>query len=498
VNLNDKRYVTAGDRAYLVGVQDGSQVSDLSQQPANGIGWHIGGQMGGVWVHPIKLLQEYQFFLNGNPLPAATKFVSGAGYVRLELPATQGMAISETQFAPDGLPVVLVGVQLQNLSAGTTSSELAITAQSEMITSFPWSGTNPTSESVHQQDAVAFDSTTGALQFTQPAHPSWVALVAAALDPQDRSTGFQSLGASALGPAGSLHGAAGTLTYRVTLAGHSSTTVWFAVAGSNVARDEAVGALQLGLTSAKGLLNTKIANRQQVLAHANIQVPDAGVQAAFDWGKLDLASMRRSVRNVMVQDSKEENAGTYPATILQVVPALSGFGAGYPDYPWFFGTDGAYTVFPLAAVGLWDEAEDHLNTVRQVSQIVNGTTGKVLHEIVTDGSIFFGTNAQPGDTNETAEFASAVATLWRWSGRNSVRDDNYDFIIAGLNYITTQLVTANLNPDGWPEGAGMVEATGVGAVKLEVAVRERPAFFSKAKASRPYRGTGKPPRSTPV
>jgi len=108
--------------------------------------------------------------------------------------------------------------------------------------------------------------------------------------------------------------------------------------------------------------------------------------------------------------------------------------------------------------------------VRQVSQIVNGATGKVLHEIVTDGSIFFGANAQPGDTNETAEFASAVATLWRWSGDNSVRDDNYDFIIAGLNYITTQLVTANLNPDGWPEGAGMVEATGAGAVKPDVAV----------------------------
>jgi hypothetical protein len=32
------------------------------------------------------------------------------------------------------------------------------------------------------------------------------------------------------------------------------------------------------------------------------------------------------------------------------------------------------------------------------------------------------------------------------------------------------LVTASLNPDGWPEGAGMVEATGMGALKLDVAV----------------------------
>jgi hypothetical protein len=101
---------------------------------------------------------------------------------------------------------------------------------------------------------------------------------------------------------------------------------------------------------------------------------------------------------------------------------------------------------------------------------VNGSTGKVIHECVTDGSIFFGTNAQNGDVNETAEFATAAATLWRWSGDNSVRDDNYDFIIAGLKYITTKLVTASLNPDGWPEGAGMVEATGMGALKLDVAV----------------------------
>ncbi|HEY2423341.1 MAG TPA: hypothetical protein VGH55_04505, partial [Chthoniobacterales bacterium] len=85
-------------------------------------------------------------------------------------------------------------------------------------------------------------------------------------------------------------------------------------------------------------------------------------------------------------------------------------------------------------------------------------------------SIYFGTNAQNGDVNETAEFATAAATLWRWSGDDGVRDDNYDFIKAGLSYITSKLVTANLNSDGWPEGAGMVEANGMGAVKLDVAV----------------------------
>jgi glycogen debranching enzyme len=128
---------------------------------------------------------------------------------------------------------------------------------------------------------------------------------------------------------------------------------------------------------------------------------------------------------------------------------------------------GAFTTFGLTATGQWDEAKNHLQTLREVSIAANGTTGKVLHEIVTDGSIFFGTVAQPGDVEETSQFATAVATLWRWSGDNAFLDENYDFINAGLHYITSAL---DLNNDGWPEGAGIVEATGMGAEKLDVAV----------------------------
>ena len=471
-NLNMKRYVAAGDRAYVVGVQDGSQVPAVSLN-ANGIGWHITGQMGGVWAHPIKLLNQFQFFLNGKLLPAATKFVSGEGYVRLELPPTNGLEISETQFAPDGMPVVLVGVQLTNSNPSAASFTLAIQAESELIPAYPWSSTKPTSESRHLQDQVSFDWKLGALQFLQPAQPmysrlAWYALVGAALDPQDHETGFESLGASFPLNTSKHNGATGALSFQINLKGKSSATVWFAIAGSNVDESEASGALTMGLASPDELLSAKISGRQNVLSQAQIQVPDADIQAAFDWGKLNLADMQRTVRDVMVRDTMEGTV--YPSPLTPSFDVLSGFGAGYPDYPWFFGTDGAYSIFSLSALGQWQEAKNHLATIRQVSQLVNGTTGKVLHEIVTDGSIYFGTNAQDGDVNETAEFATAAATLWRWSGDNSVRDDNYDFIKAGLSYITSQLVTANLNPDGWPEGAGMVEATGMGAVKLDVAV----------------------------
>jgi hypothetical protein len=109
--------------------------------------------------------------------------------------------------------------------------------------------------------------------------------------------------------------------------------------------------------------------------------------------------MRRTVRNMMVRDTMEGTV--YPSPLMPALPIVSGFGAGYPDYPWFFGTDGAYSIFSLAAVGQWKEAKNHLATIRRISQLVNGPTGKVLHEMVTDGSIYFGTNAQNGDANET-------------------------------------------------------------------------------------------------
>jgi hypothetical protein len=450
--LNLKRYVTAGDRAYVVGIQDGTFPP---------IGWHITGHMGGVWAQPLKLLESYQFLLDDQPLPATDKFVNGAGYVRLEFPATNGLAITRTEFSPDGLPVVLVGLQLQNIGGQVKSFKLSVEAQSELLAPYPWSGTKPTSDQLQGQDQASYDSGLGALEFTQ-AGKDWHALVGVALDARDRNIGFESLGASFPGTVGK--DALGTLSYRVTMQAGATATVWFAIAGSHTAKFEAAAALEQGLNFPRLLLDIKTDARRELVQRSQLRAPDQAIQDAFDWGKLNLADMRRKVHDVAIRDTKEGTV--YPDPIVQI-PFLSGFGAGYPDYPWFFGTDSAYTSFSLVVTGQWEAAKDHLNLIRQVSRAVNKTTGKVLHEIVTDGSIYFGTNTQPGDTNETPEFATAVANVWRWSGDDSVRDDNYDFIKDGLHYVTTSLDTFG---DGWPEGAGMVEAKGMGAKKLDVAV----------------------------
>jgi hypothetical protein len=60
-----------------------------------------------------------------------------------------------------------------------------------------------------------------------------------------------------------------------------------------------------------------------------------------------------------------------------------------------------------------------------------------------------------------------VALIWRWSGDNAFRDEMYGFTKRNMEYIFSNLDVDN---DGWPEGLGNVERTGMGEEKLDNAV----------------------------
>ncbi len=139
-------------------------------------------------------------------------------------------------------------------------------------------------------------------------------------------------------------------------------------------------------------------------------------------------------------------------------------GAGWPDYPWLFATDGEYSGFAAVAAGQFQAIEDHLTALRDVSLVANGTSGKVVHEVTPDGQVYFGANDDPGNTDETAKFPSAVALVWRWTGDDAFRDSMYDFAVSNMRYIYREL---DADGDGWPEGLGNVERPGMGEEKLD-------------------------------
>ena len=95
---------------------------------------------------------------------------------------------------------------------------------------------------------------------------------------------------------------------------------------------------------------------------------------------------------------------------------------------------------------------------------MNAKSGKVAHEIVTDGSVYFGANTDPGNTDESVKFPSAVALVWRWSGDNRFLNRLYDFSRRAMRYVVDNL---DADKDGWPEGLGNVEREGMGGEKLD-------------------------------
>src|SRR3954451_11956481 len=68
--LKTRRYVSAGDRAYVMGFEDGNFYAQ---------GWHVTGEMGGVWTQPLKLVDGVWFGVDGQWLKPATRFTSGWG-----------------------------------------------------------------------------------------------------------------------------------------------------------------------------------------------------------------------------------------------------------------------------------------------------------------------------------------------------------------------------------------------------------------------------------
>jgi hypothetical protein len=246
---------------------------------------------------------------------------------------------------------------------------------------------------------------------------------------------------------------------------HASRTVWFTVAGSDQGLAEAQAQFQAASADPAAELAAKITARQLVDSRTQVSLPgDPTLAQSVTWSKQDLADLTQQADNLQIRDTEQ---GTVYPPPLATVPSIRFEGAGFPDYPWMFATDQEYTVFALLAAGQFATAEDGLRSLAQVSEIANQDSGKVVHETVTDGSVYFGLNDEPGDIDETAKFPDAVAMVWRWTGDNTFRDQMYGFVQKNLQYL---IGLANGDDDLWPDGSGNKEAPGLGPDAVDVAV----------------------------
>jgi hypothetical protein len=258
-------------------------------------------------------------------------------------------------------------------------------------------------------------------------------------------------------------GAGGQLRYRLALPAGGKRTLWLAVAGSEAGRAAAVAEHEAALSDPDGALRAKVARRERLAEWTRVRLPgDRLLEQGIEWAKQNLADSVQEARDLQVRWVDEGKQYPPPDG---VVPRVRFYGAGFPDYPWLFATDGEFTAFAAVTAGQFDPIADHLRALRDVSVLVNPDTSKVVHEVVTEGSVYFGANEDAGNTDETSKFPSALALVWRWSGDNGLRDELYPFAVRGMHWVMEQM---DSDGDGWPEGLGNVEREGMGEEKLDV------------------------------
>src|SRR6266536_1547639 len=474
-NLTNRRYVAAGDRAYDLGSEDG-------RYPA--MGFHTRGEMGGIWTPPIKLLDGIWFGINGQWIGPATSFTSGFGYAQMALPTTGSVQVTRTDFAPDGRRAVEFGLTLT--ASNSSSFELDVDAHSELMSAYPWGFTTPNQLQFNLPDTATFNG--NQLVFQEVGTPpvanamphAWAAVVGATgLTPASGTTGSAFRGPQdppVICPAsgadmfrcddtGFGKGAGGELTYTLKLHAKTSQTIWFTVAGSDQGLSAAQTEYQAASADPASELQTKVAARLALDSQTQVSLPgDPALAAAVTWSKQNMADLTQQADNVNIRPT--EQGTVYPAPVGSL-PSIRFEGAGFPDYPWMFATDQEYTMFALLAAGQFSTAEDGLRSLAEVSDIANNKSGKVVHETVTDGSVYFGLNDEPGDLDETAKFPDAVAMVWRWTGDSAFRDQLYDFSKRNLQYLVN---LTSSDDDLWADGSGNVESSVLGADAVDVAV----------------------------
>jgi hypothetical protein len=484
--LQDRREVAAGTRGQILGFEDGRFYAN---------GWHTTGEMGGIITPPLKLLDSVYFGIDGQWVGQATRFTSGRGFTRYALPSTDGLRLRRTDVVPDGRRGALIRLKLINPGNATKHVEVMVDAHSELMSQYPWGGTTP-NQNENAPDHGAF--TGGRLVFTdtgkytgESQNHSYTAIVGSDRDPSGGTTGpghYGPYGAGRKctgtettapmpsqcddGPFG--HGTGGQLRYRVKVPGRGSTAFWLAVAGSDNSPAEARSEFAALTRDPAGALAAKKASRRALARRTKLDLPgDRLLQNSIDWGKQNLADLTQRATGLDIRWTNQGKEWTHEGNL----PSMHWIGAGFPDYPWLFGVDGEYTAQAAVTLGQFEPIEDHMRALRDVSDILSDRSGVVVHEVVANGSVYYGkdsrhTNADGTvsydfNTDEMVKFPGAVATIWRWTGDDRFRDEMLDFMWRDLEYVRTKL---DADGDGWPEGNGNVERPGMGEEKLDNSV----------------------------
>ncbi len=419
-------YVTAGDRVYMVGHQNGS-FPDL--------GWHVKGEMGGIWNHPIKLMDGFELTVDWGDLSlkldSATSFINYpfANKHTYDL-SVNNLQIERLQFVPDGKEGILIQYKLENLSKNTQNLNLVFNGFADLRP--VWLGEQ--TQMIDGEDKAEFLKNIGAWLIKDYQNP-WYVIFGSNMQPSEHSSGK------------STHpgmGIAGNLTYEITLQPNEIQLINFTIAGSYLSKEQALATYDSIQNNSINYLKSKKLRYSELAEQSKLIIPDKDLQEAFEWLKYNCDWLIRDVPEIG-----------------------RGITAGIPDYPWWFGVDSEYALQGYMAIGQTGIVTNTIHLIDSVSNVINGN-GKILHEMSTNGAVF-----NKGNINETPQFVSLIWQTYLWNGDVQFLKKYFPTVKKGLNWLLSE---NDSNKNLFPDGFGMMEIHGLDSEMIDVAVYTQKAF----------------------
>lgn len=428
-------YNTAGEKVYMIGHQDGS-FPDL--------GWHVKDEMGGIWHHPIKLMDGFEASITiGDktyPLNKADMFVNYPfGNKHVFKSDLAPISIERFQFVPDQISGIYIEYVITNNSKLHRSIKLNIKAISNLMP--VWLGER--TGMVNGKD----------IPFYSPKYNRW--LVKDSLNPWYVVYGSTIKGNEndqILVKPNKPNTSITSTDYEILLNPNQVFRFPFIITGSAKSKENAFAAYQTLQNSAAFLLANKKERLNKLKYKSMLTLSDKSIANTFEWLKYNSDWLT-----------------------LNVAGVGKGIVAGLPDYPWWFGGDMAYTLKSLIAMGRKDLVYSSIDLIHRISEKHNGN-GRIVHEVSTNGAVF-----NPGNVNETPQFISLIWEVFCWTGDQVFLKKYFPSVVKGLNWVLNE---NDADKNLFPDGAGMMEIHGLTSEMIDVAAYTQKAFADAAKMAK--------------
>ncbi len=403
--LQRDHYVVASNKMYQVGNQDGT-FTDL--------GFHVEGEMSGIFAQPIKVSKGYTLSLN-NEVQKASSYSLDKGESSFTYETKAGQFV-KTVNALDHQKVLCINLnnatkEAQNVSFSIdlklngcwTADECGFKAGSTTLVNQTQSGVAVKHEVETAFAGVYADAKTNIT-------------VVSLQDGQ-------------------------CVTFEWTLEAAQATNLYV------ISNNESIEALQAVaadvLINGQGYINEQKVRRDGLLNLTEIQTSETSFDEAFEGLKLNYDMLVQNIDNIG-----------------------EGYTAGYPDFQWFFGCDTTYGAHGTLAVGQHEMTKQTLRLLKDISWKVNGN-GRVIHEVSPFGKIYGNGNLQ-----ETPHFITAVYEVYKWTGDKVFLEEMFEFCTMGMDWVETQIKPGSL----CPKGPGIVEVHGIDGRVIDIAVLTADAY----------------------